>query len=338
MKSHEYRFGFSVVVRLLGGPIMAVCIFAALMRLGALLNFFPPPWPALDMDHTVLTHQARASMSASTADILFLGDSSCLMDVDAGKLNEIYEGKHCFLNLGSFMYVGWNGYAAMLERYARVNPGRLRMVLVFVHPEMLRGVEPVADYQVFLSDFYAGAELRGASSLRGQLCRLVGLNIFEGRLLSRLPLPLSGEYGRFYGFNLALNEFMERHSGSAIDPPQYVPAAGQGNAEYRLSTSVRDRCVALKAAVPPGALLAVALAPVPESFAPPAYASRHQRLLVHWGEQMQADAVLTNLPPTLPDSSFASTTHLNAKGSLVYTELLSRCLTAELGTGKESSR
>jgi hypothetical protein len=162
------------------------------------------------------------------------------------------------------------------------------------------------------------------------LCGLFGLDIFRDRFLSRIPLPLPREYGRYYGFNLDLYAFMDRQHGSAVDPRQYAPAAGQGNAEYWLAPSLQPGCRGLKAAVPAGAVLLVGLTPVPESFAPPGYAARWQGLLAQWGQWTGADVLLTNLPPTLPDACFASTTHLNPAGASRYAETLARAVRPHL--------
>lgn len=259
---------------LLAGLLVPMVVLASLLRLGALLGVFPSPWPALDVDHTILTHQAQASRTATDADVLLLGDSSCLMDVSGARLEELLAGRRHSLNLGTFMYVGFNGYAALLSRCAQANPARLRTVVVLVHPEMLRGVEPVSHYLNFLSDYYSGADYTEPGSVHGELCGLLGLDIFRDRFLSRIPLPLPKEYGRYYGFNLDLDAFMDRQRGSAIDPRQDIPSPGQGNAEYRLAPGLEPGCRALKAAVPSGAVLAVGLTPLPESFAPPGFASR----------------------------------------------------------------
>ena len=135
MKSHEYDIRSMELARLLGGFLVPVIILAVLMRLGAFSGILPAPWPALDVDHTILTHQARASQSPIGAAVLFIGDSSCLMDVSGGTLEEAFAGEHHTLNLGTFMYVGFSGYSAMLARYADANPARLRTVVVLVHPE-----------------------------------------------------------------------------------------------------------------------------------------------------------------------------------------------------------
>jgi hypothetical protein len=326
MKSHEYSFGPRDLGYLLASLIVPLIVLAVLLRLGALSGVLPPPWPALDLEHTVLTHQAVASQTQGKSDILLIGDSSCLMNVSASQLEELYGGAHQPVNLGTFMYLGLDGYAAMLSRYAAVNPGRLRTVVVLVHPEMLRGVAPIPQYLQFVSTVYSGDDYGEADSILGQLRGLFGLDIFQSRLLSRMPLPLPKEYGRFYGFNLDLYNFMERHHGSAVDPHQYRPSPGQGNAEYRLAAALETGCKALRAAVPPEAKLIVGLSPIPESFAPTNYPTRWEQLLRRWGQWTGADQVLTDLPATLPDSCFASTTHLNEQGAARYTRSLAERL------------
>jgi hypothetical protein len=329
MKSHQYEVSGSDLARLAAYVAAPVVLFALLMRLGALCGLLPSPWPALDLDRTIVTHQAIASRNPDDADFVLTGDSSCLMDVSAVKLGQHLAGRHRPLNLGTFMYMGFGGYASMLARYNDVNPDRLRVVVLLVHPEMLRGIEPVSSYLLLLSDLYAGTDPGEPSSGHSQLCGLVGLNIFQNRFLSRCPLPLPGPYGRFYGFNLDLDHYMERARGSAVDPHQYVPAPGQGDAEYRLSPSLETACLAFRAAVPAKANLLVGLTPVPESFATANYPDKARQILLQFGQWLQAGC-LTNLPPTLPDALFAGTTHLNQRGSETYTEILAQCLEPHL--------
>jgi hypothetical protein len=329
MKSHVYEVSGGDLARLAAQITVPVLLFAALMRFGAVAGLWPRPWPALDVDRAILTHQAYASREPKDSDVILIGDSSCLMDVSAGKLQPQLGDGHRPLNLGTFMYMGIGGYASMLSRYDDLNPGRVHLVVLLLHPEMLRGIAPVSSYTRILSDLYAGTDPEAPNSIHGQLCGLLGLSIFESRFLGRCPLPLPGAYGRLYGFNLDLDNYMERMLGSATDPHTYVPAIGQGNAEYRLSPSLESACLAFRAAVPNGAKLLVAMTPIPESFAPANYPIKARRILEQCGQWLQADC-LTNLPPTLPDLLFASTTHLNQKGSETYTETLAKCLAPNL--------
>jgi hypothetical protein len=336
MKSHEYHFRLAEGARLLGPLFIAPLIFAAAMRLGAWIGALPSPWPALGVDNTILTHQAAASQCRSGADILLVGDSSCLMDVRADKMQDLLPEAHRIQSLGTFMYVGFNGYSALLSRYAAANPGAPKTVVCLVHPEMLRAALATPEYLLFISDYYAGADSRAPDSIHGQICGLFGLNIFQGRLYSRLPLPLPKEYGRYYGFNLDLYRFMEERCGSAVDPHQYYPSPGQGNAEYKLAPALQSSCSVFKAAMPPRTRLLAGLTPVPESFAPPNYGPLRLQLLEQWGQWLEADGVLTNLPATFPDRFFASTTHLNEKGAELFTENLAKCIKPSLRSSNKA--
>src|SRR5262249_49936005 len=154
MRSHEFQFRVKDLAGLLGSVIIAVLLFAVLLRLGALSHLLPSSWPALDVDRTVLTHQLVASQRPNRAELIFIGDSSCLMDVSGDKVEEIFQAKPHSLNLGTLMYVGFDGYAAMLSHYTRANPGKLQTVVVLVHPETLRRRSAGAPYLILMSDFY----------------------------------------------------------------------------------------------------------------------------------------------------------------------------------------
>lgn len=47
-------------------------------------------------------------------------------------------------------------------------------------------------------------------------------------------------------------------------------------------------------------------------------------LLKNWNVWLRADALLTNLPPTLPDILFSGGGHLNANGQRVFSAALAR--------------
>ncbi len=329
MTSHEYRFKPAEVGRLLGASLAPMLIISGLLRLGALSGILPSPWPAFDVDHTVLLHQARASRLPNSADIVALGDSSCLMNFAPQQFDAACGGPHSSINLGTFMYLGFDGYTALLKQYAEAHPRALRAVLLLLHPDMLRGTAAVPHYLDVLSDFYSGADHTDLGEFQGQLCGVFGLTVLQDRLLSRLPTALPQGFGHYYGFNLDLYQFMDRERGWALDPHQYRPVPGV-NTEYRLSRRLEDAGRSLRPAVPAGARLVLGITPLPGSAAPAHYATRYQALLAEWGEWMTADVLLTNLPPILPDYWFASSTHLNEVGARQYTKLVAEELRAHL--------
>ena len=251
MKSHLYQFVPAELGPLLAEYVVPLIGLAVVLRLAAASGLLPAPWPCHGVDETILVHQAQASQTRSDADLVLIGDSSCLTDVSGIQLQKAFEGSHHVLNLGTLSYVGLNGYATLLARYSAANPGRVRGVVVLLHPEMLRGVAAIAQYSVFLSDFYAGVDQGDSSTIQGQIRGLLGADVVWDRLLGRAPLPLPGAWGFNYGFNRDLNRFMTDHQGSAFDPHDYAFRPGQGNAEYRLAPGWESGSRALKAAVPP---------------------------------------------------------------------------------------
>src|SRR5439155_7621627 len=96
---------------------------------------------------------------------------------------------------------------------------------------------------------------------------------------------------------------------------QFDRESAPGNAEYRLSPKPERASQAFKSAVPAGVKLYVGITPAPESFVMPNYPQQYLQMVRESGRWLQADAVLENLPATLPDELFASTTHLNESGA-----------------------
>ena len=326
MTSHTYQFTPRDLARLLGWPLVPVAVFALLAHAGAGLRLLPKPRPTLDVDRTILIHQVEASRAKHDAEILLLGDSSCLMDVDARRLGEQL-GRPA-LNLGTLSYLDLNASAALLREYAAANPGRLRAVVLLLHPEALRRVGPEAWHVNFLNRQLSGEDFIAGTGLRERLSEALGLETFRGRILSRLlPTPLPGVYGRDYGFSTDLARYLTEHHGSAADPD---PRPFTGNAEYRLAASLEPASRNFRAALPPGVKLLAAITPAPAGFVGPRYAETRRQMLREWSQWLDADAALEDLPSTLPDALFAKTTHLTEAGARAFTDTLAHCLEAHL--------
>lgn len=322
MKSHTCEFTPRDLLRLAGGPLVPLALFAALMHLGTRLHFLPTPRPTLDTERTILLHQAEAARAPQNAEILLLGDSSCLMNISTRQLTD--QLAHPALNLGTFSFLDLNAHALMLREYAAANPSRLRAVVLLMHPESLcrLGSEPY--YVSVLTNYWSGLDHCQTETLSGKVSCLLGVETFKARVLGRLlPTPLNGAYGRRYGFSHDLENFLSRERGSAIDP-DVKPF--EGAAEYRLAPTLERASKTFRAAVPPGVKLLVGITPAPERFAGPRYAQLHADMLRQWSQWLQADATLVNLPATLPDDSFVRTTHLRESVIPRYTEQLAAAL------------
>lgn len=326
MKSHVCEFAQKDLLRLAGLPLLPLALFALAMHVGARSHLLPAPRPTLDTERTILVHQARASRVSQDAEVLLLGDSSCLMNISARQLTEQL-GRPA-LNLGTFSFLDLNAHALLLREHARANPGRLRAVVLLMHPESLRRLGAEAYYLAALTNYLSGLDHCQTDTAAGQASCLLGVDIFQGRIYSRaLPIPLPGAYGRRYGFTRDLEDFLTRERGSAIDPDS---KSLEGSAEYRLAPSLERASKNFRAAVPPGVKLLVGISPAPEHFAGPRYPQLHADLLRQWSQWLQADAALTNLPPALPDDSFVRTTHLKESVIPRYTDQLAAALKPHL--------
>jgi len=326
MKSHVCEFAPKELLRFIGLPLLPLVVFAIAMHFGARLKLLPAPRPTLDTESTILLHQADASRAAQDAEVLLLGDSSCLMNLSARQLTE--QLGRPVLNLGTFSFLDLNAHALLLRNYTQANPGRIRVIALLMHPESLWRLGPETYYVGALTNFLAGLDHCRTETLTGQASCLLGVEIFNGRVLGHvLPIPLQGAYGQRYGFTRNLEDFLMRERGSAVDP---TTNSFEGTAEYRLAPTLERASKNLRAAVPPGVKLLVGITPSPERFAGPRHPQLYADLLRQWSGWLQADGALTNLPPALPDDSFVRTTHLKESVIPRYTGQLADALRPHL--------
>ncbi len=330
MTSHHYQFTCADACRFAGLPLVPVALLAGILQVAAAFGWLPAPRPALDMDRTILVHQAQACRLPQSAEVLFMGDSSCLIDVSAPQLEKGLGLK--VLNLGALSYLDLPAHASMLREFVLANPGRPRVVVLLLHPEALRLQETPRYYNESLRRLFDGREQCQTSDLNGRLDCWLGIESLRERLLPRLvPLPLPGAYGVRYGFTWDLWRFLTESQGGAVDPNRFDRQAASGNAEYRLAKRFELESRQFRAALPPGVRLVAGLTPAPASFVGPDHPATVQRLLQQWGGWLQADLLLTNLPASLPDDRFASVTHLNNLGAAEFSTRLTEELRAVCG-------
>lgn len=320
MKSHTFEFNSRDLVAVLAPTFLALGLMAGFIHGAHFLGWLPDPHPILDMDRTILAHQAEASRSHPETQVVLLGDSSCLMDVSARELSVQLENE--VLNLGTLSYLDLDAFARILREQVQHDPGNLRTTVLLVHPEFLRRSEPIAHHVRLLEACYSGRD-PAPSGWKETIRWLVGITPLEERILTRLAgIPLPDEFRRKYGFTRDLWAFMDENRGSAIDPRVFEMRPGLGNAEYRISKELREAAPAFRSVLPPGVTLIVGLTPVPREFAGVAHAERHQQLLRELQSLLGADHALTALPAVLPATSFATITHLDREANREYTSQL----------------
>ncbi len=317
MRSHRCLFPLRRLAGPLAGPLLVPAILALLLHAGARLDVLPPVHPVLDVDRTILVHQAMASGRPSDASVVLIGDSSCLMNVDAPLLAR--ELGVSVLNLGTLSYLDLDSFLRLLERHLSSRRDPPLTVALLVHPDFVRRGAPSQAHVEMLENYLEGRESGGSSSWRD----LLGLTVAEERLRSRLPVPLLPmDYRIRYGFSSRLFEHMERSLGTAEDPGSLDPGKLlEGSRDYHVAAYHRRQAARWAGRLPAASRLRVGLSPLPESFV-----EGLPELQESWTGLFEGAEPLSGLPETLPDSRFASRAHLRPESAPEYTRILARVL------------
>ena len=326
MHSHEYRFRLVEGMQAVGGPVAVALLWAAVVWLGAAAGVWPSPRPMLDVDRTVLIRQADASGESSSAEVLLIGDSSCLMNVDATYLTARLGAET--LNLGTLSYLDLDSFASLLNRHLKSRSGAPKTVVLLVHPDFVRRYTSARAHVEAWEHYLAGRDHWFDGTSEWGVRRWLGLHIVEGRFLGRLPVPLEGKFGSRYGFTTDLYRYQADHRGSLPDPRTLKEADLAGDRNYWVAPVHRRGAAAFAAAVPEGSRLLTGLTPLPESFPPDDFAAAYHRLLLEWSALFEGSSALFGLPPTLADERFATRAHLRPEAIEDYTEALNRELVA----------
>ena len=319
MRSHIYEVRFTELAARLGGILLIVALFAVGMRAGEKFRLLPDPRPTADVDQTILSYQLEESRTSS-ASILLLGDSSCLMNVDAKLLAS--EMGRSVLNLGTVSFLDLEQNAELLKRQAAVNR-ELGLIVVLMHPQALRRVGPEESMVRLWRNLLAGETPCRKGSWYDRLSCQFGWEAFRSRFWNRwVPTPLGGSFAKKYGFSEQLESHLQAHRGSLIDPAREKTS---GPFELRLSPTLAPACEVFRRAVPPGVRVVAGVTPMPgESTA--AVRSQSLEMLKNFGALLRADGVLEALPPVLPEDYFARPTHLRESPVADYTRQLARAL------------
>ena len=319
--NYGINFQFADAAAAFGCPLAVVLLISLGFRLGAWLGFLPSPRPMLDVDRTVIIHQADASRKPSKAKVLLIGDSSCMMNVDAARLSELLGVD--VLNLGSVRVLGLEAYSTLLANHLKFN--KPEKIVLLVNPNFVRKNSPSKVHVGAFNHYLAGRDYYYGTTKVWDLRRILGVHIVEGRLIGRLPLPLPKQFGDFYGFTTELYHYMEEHRGSAVDPRILNEKSLRGSSDYWVDPSYLEESAVFSASIPSATQLFVGLTPLPEFFSNKEFrAFRYKLLLRDWSATFPAAVPMNGLPPTLPDEYFATKTHLSPQAVGIFTERLHR--------------
>jgi hypothetical protein len=158
----------------------------------------------------------------------------------------------------------------------------------------------------------------------------LGLRSLRENLLSHVlatPLRGKGAGTAYFGFSSEVDAYMTAHQGSLLDFGTFVRPRKRPQQNWTFAHHFEPDSRAFRARIPPGARLFVGLTPLAESYCSPNDRAHRLDLLYRWNRYIQADALLTNLPPSLPDVFFAGKGHLNEAGQKRFTTILASQLT-----------
>jgi hypothetical protein len=333
MKSHQYNFSLR---ELAGGvlPTLGILVgLAVLLHLGDSIGLLPEPPVGLIPESVVLHHQSRACRSESAAEILVMGDSTCLAGTDALALSRQLPGRPHVLSLALFVWLDVSVYGEEVADFAAAHPGQLRAVVLLVTPAKLAGWGLGEDGRQLWDNVHHPKRPTGQQWLAELNNDWLGAQLMRERMFSHLlATPLRGKGAAQYGFGSEIDAYMTVHQGSLAGqgesiPPrkgsQPVPVASH---LWPLAAGLEAPSRAFRARLPPGVKLFIGLTPNAAASTDRADNLRQADLLRRWNAWVGADALLTNLPPTLPYGFFSGGNHLNYRGQQRFTAKLAQDL------------
>jgi hypothetical protein len=325
LKSHAYNFTPTGLATVAGPPFAVVLLISGLLHLAGIVGLLPGRRSVQDMDHTVLSHQIHAS--GMPASIALIGDSSCLMDVSGRLLGQ--ELQRPVSNLGTMSLLDLAAFASLASNAVSATTGSATVVLL-VHPDFL--MRPAADPRM-LGDFQSMRQrvrpAREPEEPSEWVASILALDLFRESIESTArSFPLSGDFGRRYGFTEQISAAIDQDLG-LVDPRRYRFVKKEAR-PFEVSPRLESQFRALRGQLPPNVGLEVGITPVPESEGEADFGTRHSRALETLSDWIGGEVrILTDLPALLPDSEFATRTHLSQEGRLRFTGLLAKDLSAK---------
>lgn len=323
MKSHEYPLTWR---ELWNG--FAPTLGLVLAALGTLLaanhwQFLPEPAISSYPDLTMLAHQARASRQHDDAQIVLLGDSTCLMGIDAVRLSAWLPGQPSVLNLSLISGLSLNTYGKALAEFAATNPGKPATAILLLSPGKLNSPSSAENESAVWENLaHPGSSQQHVSTDNDSLVTPIRSLLRENLLSHLLDTPLNGNGAEYFGFASRIDQYLADHRGSLVDFGNYTPPKRRQRTTYQLAPAFAPECRAFRAQVPAGTRLIIGLTPGARSTGSRDDWARRNEVLNAWNSAIHADRVLTNLPTTLPDSYFSATGHLNETGQREFTRLV----------------
>lgn len=276
--------------------------------------------PRFDGETVALFHQHESMESDSPADLLLVGDSSCMMGVDAPALSERLGGLSKSLNLGLIIGLSAKTYAEAVRTKidnARVFP---KVLILLISPAKLAEDQRNPWFEDLWQSFAISHSSIEASPFEFVRERLMG------RLFSQ---SLKGNGAWEYGFTSVIWDYLEAHHGSAIDGGEFRwKGKGEGRS-FKVLSTLEGEYLDFQSIIGEQVPLFVGLTPMPETYVGDSFEADREHMLATLSKWMPTAHILANLPATLPGGVFATPTHLNEQGQRVFTRYLAEILRRE---------
>jgi hypothetical protein len=349
MRSHQYQIKIAEAVRAVLPTLAGVGLIIIGLKAAAWLSLLPAKAAEQDLNGAFLAHQARAASATNHAQIVLLGDSTCMFGVDAPTLSRELLHQPSVINLALPIWFRLDDYGRMLSDFAAANPLRDRMVVLLVTPEKLtRHMYPSWE-EIWNSIRYHSRNPGNAARDGGWLTGRLGLEVIRENMIDHVfekPLEGKGEGTTRFGFCSELEAYLNAHQGSSVVFGTVAPPRKWSPHPWASAKDCEFDADAFRQHVPSDAELIVGFTPGPWSYRDPDEQTRRLELLRYWGRCIHAGALLTNLPPTWPDLYFGDKRHLNVEGQKRFTAALAKELAPLLerseptptGRGSESRR
>lgn len=315
------RASIALVARIAGPTVLL-----AALAVGAAEAWFrlDPSEGPTDLESIVLQAQQARARTIPAADLLIVGDSSGLMDIDAAALAERLGRR--VESLAIIGFAGPRGFAALLREYtARVRPSTVVLVM---HGESLNLQEATFTDLGLEEQAVSGGRRRPAPPGVGARRQL-----FESLVAPFVDFPLPGAYGTYYGMPAELRRRLESGHGSLVDPSYSWTTGQRVDYAFTLTDAVRGRLSSVNDAITFPAALHVVVSPLPQSTINagtiPSRERTSAQVLAALGPRWHP----LDTPIALDDSLFATLTHLNADGRRAFTDQLAIAL-----AGNEAAR
>lgn len=275
-------------------------------------------------DELFVNQQVRRIKEGARGDIVIFGDSSGLMGIDPLVLEK--QLGRTVQNFCTLAYAGPEAYGIMLEEYLARNPAPELLLFAF-HPAQLPRSKGWEGWPKLVRKAFKEQE-KPASSWQGKI-----KNFFDSAIYDKLLyIPLSGNYGSYYGSQKSVETLLKFTHGSLLDPGVLFfreVKAKSAPAEIKRRTEDYDRSLKkLKAVLDTSRLKGIALVrtPLPDHllYDTTGIASDYEEI----GETLginSADRLLDGLS-VLPAKYFSSHTHLNRHGKAHFSRLLAERL------------